>query len=241
MPTDNKGKRHQCMIDERILVIKLHVEGHSCQEIERKTWVSWTQAAKIVTDFDCNGTIDTPQNRGAPQKLDERTKSYLAPLAGTDPEATINEITADSQVNVSLRLVGKVLCGLRYHLRLARRKSRLDECMKKQRLVWCHEKKTCTKADWRRKVYTNECKVELGHEGGWWQLRGHTDKAYEGQSLETTFRTQRTTASFWSASTYGRHHSFIHVHKQTIDKKTTKKDQLDLNALHIVRRSWSHI
>lgn len=104
MPIDSQGKRHQCTIDEKIKDIKLHAEGNSYREIEKKTIVSRTQAQKI-SNFNTTGSIDTPQCPGALNKLDERDKRYIIHLAKQASDTTVTEITADSQLNVCSKTV----------------------------------------------------------------------------------------------------------------------------------------
>lgn len=102
--------------------------------------------------------------------------------------------------------------------------------MRRKRLSWCRVRKNWTVEDWRYKVYTDECKVELGQGGGRKHVRRKPGTQYQERYLEPTFRSQRTTAMFWGAYTYGHHHPLVHVRKRTIEEKTTKNDRLGMNA-----------
>jgi len=162
MPIGPDGRRRESTHEERIRVIQLKSEGHSYCETQQQTGVGKTAIHHIFNNWNKENTVINKPCSGCPKKLLDRNKRHLQVLVKRNPHATLCEITADSGLNCSIRLVGDTLCSQQWRVRICRHKPWLIPAnrLKQKRLARQYASKPVEW--WRNKIYTDEVYLSIG-------------------------------------------------------------------------------
>lgn len=152
-------------------------------------------------------------------------------ITNNNPYAILAEITAEARLNCAPKTVARVLHGLDYHLRVPRKKPFLSRETKRKRLLWARERRHWTRADWRMRFFTNECKVEAGVGGSQFKVRRKPGTELENRYLQTSFPGERTSAMFWGSIGYQRRSPLIHVRKRRPHEYIKRNDRGGMNSV----------
>jgi transposase len=232
MPTDERGNITQATPEERAEVIELRASGKSYREIEAETRISKSSASRIWKEWKVARKLDKAQRTGRRPKLSERDVRHIKSLCRRDPTATIAELTADSQINVSEETVGRVLreAGLMAHK--ARRKPYLDQKKKRRRYSWCLLHKDWDSEKWKKGVFCDESVFNSGRGGNTKLVRRERgiDTAFQDQFLSTTYESGRFSQPFWAAIKHGKHTPLVPIRKRTPDERKHRDDKLGMDT-----------
>ena len=159
MPKDKNGRRREAAFEERVDVIERRAARQSYGKIAKDLGMTKSGASGSCRIGRQNKIYNAP-HPGAPKKLTGNDERYLCQLSTRNPRATLRDITGDSQLNVSERLVGDTLRKHHLYVRVCRRKPWLDKDSRLRRKQWARVHKD--KPMWRKYVYTDEVSSKLG-------------------------------------------------------------------------------
>lgn len=237
MPRKPDGRRRQTTRDERTEIIEAHARGYSYRKIEEALGVSKSTAQRVIREWESRHTTKRQKRPGPKPRLSERSVRYLARLSNKHPRATLEEITNESRLNIRPRTAGKYLRAETLWVRLARRKPWLNVISRRRRKIWCRERRSWDASIWRKKIYTDEVRLQVGSgTNARRKVRRPqgSDAAMDPRFLQPTFVGKIFGVWFWAAITYGAHTPLVVMRQRGEDERTSDNDKLGFNSRQYV-------
>jgi len=212
MPLDENGKRRMATEYERVRCIEAKAEGMKYEDIAAELGMSLRNAKNIVKYWKTTGHLHPPPRPGRPKALDARDVRHLARVSDLHPRATLAEIVNEARVPVRPRTAGKYLRDAGLWVRLALRKPFLNAKMRRRRKAWCRERRKWSKAEWRRVMFTDEMRIQVGAGTDWRRKvrrRKGCNAALLLQNLQPTFVGEPFGVWFWGGFGFGYHSPLV--------------------------------
>lgn len=121
----------------------------------------------VVKRCEIRGSAGNAKKSGRPRKMDVRDERQLLRLVKFNRTTPLKDITGQfnqgRQVPVSERSIHRYLSKNKYHRRVCRKKIRIREQNRKNRVAWARGKRRWTvDYNWSKVIFSDECKVVLG-------------------------------------------------------------------------------
>ncbi|RPA89581.1 hypothetical protein L873DRAFT_1754886 [Choiromyces venosus 120613-1] len=223
MPFRDNGKRRELTTPERSRIVEARNQGASWRAIEREFPVTAQGVKKVFDRWKETGSLRHVKHKGRYKKLRESDERYLLQLATQNLHATLAEIVADSQLEISERTIGNLLQKHQFYVHLARCKPWLSPSSMKRRRHFRHEYHLMGPQWWQKHVYTDEVYISCGpqrHIRTYVQRPPHT--AHQARYLAPTFIHNAKAIGFWGAFTSKGHSELVPLPVQTITKHDGK-------------------
>lgn len=110
-------------------------------------------------------TTSAPRS-GRPEKLTRREKRHLISIAKRERRVCLGILTRSITTKVCMKTARKVLGDAGLWRRRAKRKPYISPLQKLKRFLWCKERRNWTLEDWKRVIWTDESRFEVGFVGG---------------------------------------------------------------------------
>jgi len=159
--------RKELSTDTKEAIISLYNSGIKQSEISRRLSIPKTTISDILKRFKQRGSVENKSRNGTPRKLTDRDTRGLVRLVRDNRKKSMNEITnvfnQVSTSSVSKRTVQRKLYSEGYHRRVIRKRIRIREANRKNRLAWCRTNQRRTvDSYWKRVIFSDESKVDIG-------------------------------------------------------------------------------
>jgi hypothetical protein len=97
-------------------------------------------------------------------------------------------------------------------------------------MQWCSRRQHWLVGEWRKRVWTDECKIEYDPNPGGHKVRYHPGEQLNEKHLKPTFKSGRTMIQVWGAFQYGSRCNLVLVRKRNASERTTPTDKLGMNT-----------
>lgn len=229
-PIEPHIKNKELSPEQRTRIIELQAEKKSQVEIADIMNVSGHCVQDTLKRWEEEGSIQSHPRAGRPKALDERDIRHLVRLSNNDANATLDDLTKDSGLDVCKETVGRTLRKVKFYVRWARHKPYITPATRYKRLVWARQQHKITPIAWRRRVFTDEVKVEMNVRGSRPKVCRPPNTEYEDRYLAPALKNDQTSAMFWGAVGYGHHSPLVGFRQRTEKKRTSKRDRLGVNS-----------
>lgn len=161
------------------------------------------------------GSYNDAPKSGRPKKLDARAMRRLERAVLKDPRATVEDLARDATIDSGVTAVKHALKALKFGVFMARKKFWLSKVARWKRKRWCRMKKHWPLELWRKIVWCDEVRIEVGIRGGPDRVRRRPGTGLWPRYLQPTFRSGRVSVGFWAAYVHGSRSPLIFVRKRT--------------------------
>ena len=160
-----KQKRIECWC-QRSYCVTLLLRNSPSWDI-RKIKHSQDYNNRCDDRFRKRGNVENIQRLGAPAKLSRRDNCAILRSAKINRKRSLSDITSvfnhDREATVWKRTVQRKLYSEGYHRRVVRKRIRIREVNRKNRLNWCRGNIYKTLDNyWKRVIVSDECQVDVG-------------------------------------------------------------------------------
>jgi transposase len=171
--------------------------GASNTAISAQMSRSRSAVANAIEKYDIKTFTGVTPPPGNPKKLTERQKRTLKHVTRKNRRKTLEDITNILPQKSSVRTLQRQLSTLGIKKHIAIKKPFLNDEHKRQRLAFCEEHKDWTVDDWRRVIFSDECKVEIGKQArAAWVYRTE-DERYHDDCLVPALKGNRASIMVW--------------------------------------------
>jgi transposase len=145
------------------LIIKMHRQGKSQRFIAQNFEISRGAVRGIVKKFLKYGTIENMKKSGRPNKTSIREQKKLCNISISNPFYSASQLHKNwhPSSNVSLSTVKRILRKYKLFGRVAAQKPLLTKRHINARFLWCKTYQHWCMADWRKVIFSDECRIEL--------------------------------------------------------------------------------
>ena len=228
MPYEN-GKRRELTRDERTEILLAHKGGMGYREISRKFPISESGARKLVKRWNATHTTRDENRPGRPPIVDKHDRRCIREISEDDPFATLVEITESSRLNVCVDTIGRVLRADGFYVRMARKTPLMNAKTRAKRREFANTWTDMPKAWFRRKIYTDEVRLEVGFRGKKEGVRRPPNTELQPNHMVPTMKGDRTAVDFYGGITHGAH-LLVAIRKRTEEDWESKNDKLGFNG-----------
>ena len=121
----------------------------------------------MIDIFWKRGNVENIQRKVAPAKLSRRDSRPILRTVKVNRKRSLSDITAlfnqHRDSSVSKRTIQRKLYSEGYHRRVVRKRIRIREVNKKNRIYWCRGNRYKTLDNyWKRLILSDGCKVDVG-------------------------------------------------------------------------------
>jgi transposase len=216
--------------EQRFRIIGLRLQQKSWSEIHEATGVPRSTARNVVTHFLKHGTYHDLPKSGRPKKINERGMRRLGRAVLKDPCATIEDLAREATLDSGVGAVKRALKELRFGVYVARKKFWLHKVDMLKRKRWCRKYRNWEKEDWRKIIWSDEVRIEVGVGAGPIRIRRRMGTGHWTRYLRPNFKSGRFSVNFWAAYTYGSRTPLIFVRRRKPHEYERKNDKGGLNA-----------
>lgn len=155
MPVVPLYKRERCA--------ELHKQGWSQRNISKELNVSRGSVEHVIRKLKSNCQLENAPKTGRPRKLTKRKERNVIMASRRNRFLTAKQLRKDCEISeiVSVDTVKRILRRDGLFGRIAVKKPFLSKKNKLKRLAWCKEKSKWTVHEWKRVVYSDECRIDL--------------------------------------------------------------------------------
>ncbi|KAG0633432.1 hypothetical protein HOY80DRAFT_1105491 [Tuber brumale] len=229
-----KIKTQESTRKKRISVIEKHASGWSYCKIAKSLHISALTAYQIIKRWHDENRVEDKGRSELPKKLREWDKRRLRRMTIQEPDATLQEITASSGLNVSERTVGDYLRKQRFYVRVCCRKLHLMKEVRYQRHLFAYQHQFQPPEWWQWHVYTNEVYLQVGTLSRRPTMQWPPGTAFEERYLVPTFVGKPVTVQFWGAFTSKGYSQLVPLHQRSEAERISSKDCLGFNSTQYV-------
>jgi transposase len=155
---------------KRVQVMTLKKEGLFNKEISQKIGLSVRGIQKIMKTVNRTNSCKDKPRSGRPQKLNDRNKRLIKNILKKKEATTATTISkvlkTSHNIDVSRFTVARVLKSFGFACRIKKKKPKLTQKHKKDRLAWTKKHETWTADEWRRVIWSDESKFNLCNSDG---------------------------------------------------------------------------
>ena len=157
----------QKSVDVKEATVSLYYSGIRQVEISRRLNIPRTTITGVIKRFRRRGTVENIQRLGAPSKLSRRDTREILRSVKINRKRGLSDITAifnkHKDSTVSKRTIQRKLYSEGYHRRVVRKRIRIREVNRKNRINWCMGNRHKTLDNyWKRVIFSDERKVDVG-------------------------------------------------------------------------------
>jgi len=235
MPISPDDDRRESTHEERIWVIQLQSEGHSYCKIQQQTGDGNTAVHHIFNKWNSENTVINRPHSGRPKQLPDYNKWHLQVLAKCYPHSTLQESTADSGLNCSIRLVGDTLRSQQWRVRICRHKSLFTPANQLKRKWWARQYSSMPVKLWKNKIYSDEVHHWIGSMPQGTTVRWNPGAALEHRNLAPTFKQDFETIQFFAGISSTGHTPLVPIRQRQEHEHESNTNQLGLNSSQYVK------
>ncbi|PUU73216.1 hypothetical protein B9Z19DRAFT_1135616 [Tuber borchii] len=229
MPPSRPPKKYLSP-DERFRIISLRIQQKSWEEIVRETGEKKSTIRNIVTHFLKHGTYHDLPKPGRRRKLDDRGLRRLERAVLKNPAATIQDLAREATLDSGENAVKRALRELKFGVFRVKRKFWLSKEAMMKRRRWCLKKRKWTEEDWRKIIWCDEVRIEVGLRSGPLRVRRRRGTSLWPRYIQPTFHSGRFGISFWAAYSYGSRTPLIFLRRRRPEEYKRERDRGGLNA-----------
>jgi len=229
MPPSRPPKKYLSP-DERFRIISLRIQQKSWEEIVHETGEKKSTIRNIVDRFLKHGTYHDLPKPGRKRKLDDRGLRRLERAVLKDPAATIQDLAREATLDSGENAVKTALRELKFGVFRVKRKFWLSKEAMKKRRRWCLKKRKWSQGDWRKIIWCDEVRIEVGLRCGPLRIRRRRGTSLWPRYIQPNFHSGRFGISFWAAYSYGSRTPLIFLRRRGPEEYERKKDRGGLNA-----------
>jgi Transposase/DDE superfamily endonuclease len=171
--------------------------GASKSAISVQTSRSRSAVANAIEKYNIKTFTGVPPPPGNPKTVSQREKRTLLHTTRKNRRKTLEDITNILPDNPSKRTLQRRLSTLGIKKHIAIKKPFLTDEHKRKRLAFCEEHKDWTVEMWKRVIFSDECKVEIGKQArAVWVFRNDQEK-YQEDCLVPALKGSRASVMVW--------------------------------------------
>lgn len=183
--------------DKRQAIVTLYNIGQKPAEIYRYTGYPKTTIRNVIEKYLKRGhTYDAPRS-GRPPTLSTWDKKRMIKAVEQNPASSLRGIAGSARLNCSASTVDKALREAKYTLHAKRPKLWLRPGHPMQRLEWCNRRRHWKKDEWRKRVWTDESKIECDPNPVGQKVRYQPGQQLNEKHLKPTFKSSRPNIHVW--------------------------------------------
>ena len=133
--------RKELNADFKEAVVSLYYSGIRQAEISRRLGIPRTTISSVIDRFRKRGNVGNIQRKVAPAKLSRRDSRTIWRTVKINKKWSLSDITAlfnqHRDSSVSKRTIQRQLYSEGYHRRVVRKRIRIREVNRKNRIYWC--------------------------------------------------------------------------------------------------------
>lgn len=150
-------------LDKRVQIVQLIQRGESQRCVSRSLGVSRCAIQAIYKKFVDTGSVENKVKMGRPQRTSLREKRTLIRLSRQNPFLSAVQLKNNwkTEHSVSTSTVKRILRKYGLLGRIAAKKPLLNKKHKADRLKWCRDHLHWNHDNFKRLIYSDECKIEL--------------------------------------------------------------------------------
>jgi len=169
-------KTRELSLAERNQIIGMFRSNLKKSAIAKEMSVGESTVRYVITRWLESGSIDSAPRLGRPSKLNERDTRRLVHTIKKDRKATLVNIHDKIGIDASKRTIQRKLLASGIRSKSAVKKPFISKVNSMKRLMWCRGRRGWSLKDWKRVIWSDECKIEL------WQ--GSRDRRIRRTSVE---------------------------------------------------------
>jgi transposase len=115
----------------------------------------------VISKWLNSESVNSAPRSGRPSQLTVRDARKLVRTTKKNRKITLNEIREKLDVDVSTRSIQRKLLESGIRSRSAVRKPFISKVNASKRLMWCRSRRGWSLKDWKRVIWSDECRIEL--------------------------------------------------------------------------------
>jgi transposase len=202
MPGDeNNASRRELTDAQRNQIIGAYKCGLKGSTIIENFGFPSSTVYDTIKRYNKTGT-PSPQTRpGRPKILSGRGERALVPIANSDRDASLADITGDLATtlgkSISTKTTGKYLNKLGWKSCFKCKKPFLTKAHAKARLEWCRKHRRWSYPEWRRIVFTDESRFCMNRPDGGERVWRRSNEKYHNSCITPTVKFGGGGVMFW--------------------------------------------
>ena len=129
--------------------------------IAKEMGVGESTNSYVITKYLKSGCVNSAPRTGRPSKFSERDARRLVQTTRKNRKITLKEIHEQLDIDISKRTIQRKLLQRGIRSRSAVRKPFISKVNAMKRRMWCHGRRGWSLKDWKRVIWSDECKIEL--------------------------------------------------------------------------------
>ena len=154
-------KTRELSLAERNQIIGMFRSNLKKSAIAKEMSVGESTVRYVITRWLESGSIDSAPRLGRPSKLNERDTRRLVHTIKKDRKATLVNIHDKIGIDASKRTIQRKLLASGIRSKSAVKKPFISKVNSMKRLMWCRGRRGWSLKDWKRVIWSDECKIEL--------------------------------------------------------------------------------
>ena len=134
--------RKELSVEVKEAIVSLYYSGIRQTEISRRLSIPRTTITGVIDRFRKRGNVENIQRVGAPAKLSRHDTRAILHSAKINRKRSLSDISLvfnqHREATVSKRTFQRKLYSEGYHRRVVRKRIKIREVNRKNRLNWCH-------------------------------------------------------------------------------------------------------
>jgi len=178
---------------KRATAVTLRKEGYSYRQIAVKIGDGVTASGirKLFKRFEVSGSVTTQPGKGRKRSTTPKTDRRISRMALKNWRATsqdINKVLRDTGISVSARTVRRRLVAVGLRARIPRKKPFLNVTQRQKRLQWAKEHVSWTVEQWKKVVWSDECRISIFGSDGVFYVRRRSGEECLPECLTPTMK-----------------------------------------------------
>ena len=147
--------------DERNQIIGMFRSNMKKTAIAKELGIGESTVRYVISKWlDC-GCVNSAPRSGRPSKLNLRDTRRLIQTTKKSRKSTLDDIHEKMDVDASKRTLQRKLLACGIQSRYAVRKPFVSKVNAMKRVMWCRGRRGWSLKDWKRVIWSDECKIEL--------------------------------------------------------------------------------
>lgn len=188
----------QLSLELRGRIVGMAQANKTSREIGEELGIPHTTVAYAIRRFKENGSNNDRPRSGRPALLTERSKNLLGRVTKTNRFGALKDISNQLPVEISRQTTKRALNerGLNHHV--AAKKPLITVRNIQRRKDWCLRFSNWSDEEWRKVIWSDESRVELGLSSRRVMVWRSPGERYRADCLAANQRSGRISVMFWS-------------------------------------------
>lgn len=212
-----KTERRELKQSTKDQIVGMNTAGLSGRTIAVKLGLVPSTVNMVISRQKLSGSTENCPRSGRPKKMTERDNRHLVNDVKKNRHASLQDITNNTALEVSLSTIRHTLHEHGLNSRIAAKKPFINNVNKAKRLAFAYKHQKMTINDWKNILWTDESSFEIGKNSRQVRTWRLPSERFHSSCLTPSFKSGRQTVMIWGCFMWGKRGPLVVLPKGSIN------------------------